>query len=271
MGMTISEKILARAGGLMSARPGETITASIDLAMTHESLRGAWAVLEEVGAPRIWDPERAVNVFDHFVPTPTVMSAQIHKNLRQALKRLGFKHILKENAGVCHQVLPERGFIKPGMLVVGADSHTTTYGAFGAASTGIGMTEMAYVLATGKLWFQVPETIKVTLSGEMGLGVTSKDLLLHLAGRHGADMAQYKAIEFTGPLVSEMSIAQRMTMSNMSVELGAKFGIFASDDRTVEYLEKRVTGDIQPGVGAPGAQAVPNRRYSSGELRPHLL
>lgn len=268
MGMTISEKILARAAGLNQVKPGENVTASIDLAMAHEAMRGVWPILKEVGVSRVWDPDRVVNVFDHFVPAPTVDAAEHHKKLREVVRELGFKHILGENAGVCHQVLPERGFIKPGMLIVGTDSHTTTYGAFGAASTGIGVTEMAYVMATGKLWFRVPETILLVLTGTMGPGVTSKDLLLHIAGRHGSDMAQYKAIEFSGPLAHQLSVAQRMTMSNMSVELGAKFGIFAPDDGTMEYLKGRVKGDMEPLVADEDAEYTSRIELDATGLEP---
>lgn len=239
MGMTLAEKILARASCRKSVRAGEYVVANIDLAMTHEGMRGVYPVLKEAGVKKLWDAEKVVNLFDHWVPAPTVQAAEHHKRIRQAVEEFGIRYAYGENAGICHQVLPEKGHVVPGDLIVGTDSHTVTYGAFGAAGTGIGYSEMAYVLATGKLWFRVPETIQFQMEGDLPPGVMSKDLLLYIAGRYSTEVAQYKAIEFTGSTAQKMSLSSRMTMSNMSVELGAKFGFFAPDEKVAAFLHGR--------------------------------
>ncbi len=198
MGMTLAEKILARASGRGSVKAGDYVTADIDLAMIHEGMRGVYPILKEAGVKKLWDPEKVVNLMDHWVPAPTVQAAVHHQTIRRAAVEYGIRYYYGENAGICHQVLPEKGHVVPGDLIVGTDSHTVTYGAFGAAGTGIGYSEMAYVLATGKLWFRVPETLQFRMEGKLSRGVMSKDLLLYIAGRYSAEVAQYKAVEFTG-------------------------------------------------------------------------
>jgi len=239
MGMTLAEKILARASGRSSVKAGDYVVANVDLAMTHEGMQGAYSILREAGVKKLWNPEKVVNLLDHWVPAPTVEVAIHHRNIRQAVQELSIRYVYGERVGICHQVLPEKGHVVPGDLIVGTDSHTVTYGAFGAAATGVGYSEMAYVLATGKLWFRVPETIQFRMEGELSRGVMSKDLLLHLAGQFSSEVAQYKAIEFTGATAKKMSVASRMTMSNMSVELGAKFGFFEPDEKVDEFLRSR--------------------------------
>ncbi len=258
MGMTIAEKILARASGRSSVKPGDYVTAEIDLAMIHEGMRGVYPILKEAGVKKLWDPEKVVNLMDHWVPAPTVQAAVHHQTIRRAAVEYGLRYYYGENAGICHQVLPEKGHVVPGDLIVGTDSHTVTYGAFGAAGTGIGYSEMAYVLATGKLWFRVPETLQFRMEGSLSRGVMSKDLLLYIAGRYSAEVAQYKAVEFTGSAATDMSLSARMTMSNMSVELGAKFGFFEPDGKVAEFLEGRAKKMYVPvrGDGDASYQAV---------------
>jgi len=241
MGMTMAEKILARASGRDMVLPGEFVTAQIDLAMAHEALAQVFVSLLGIGCEKVWDPSRIVVLLDHYVPASTERYAEIHKLVRMAVKQWGIAHYYGERAGICHQVLPEKGHVLPGMLIVGTDSHTTTYGAFGAAGTGIGFSDMAYVLATGKLWFKVPETIRFCLTGTFPPLVSSKDLLLSIAGTYSAEVAQYRSVEFTGPLAKDLSLAGRMTMSNMAVEIGAKFGFFVPDQKVVDFLEGRTT------------------------------
>jgi len=239
MGMTLAEKILARASGQKEVVPGQYVTAEIDLCMAHEGLAAVFLNLARAGWNKVWDPSRIVSVLDHYVPAPTERSAEVHKVVRAAVKQLGIQNFYGERAGICHQILPEKGHVLPGMLIVGTDSHTTTYGAFGAAGTGIGFTEMAYVFATGKLWFKVPETIRFYMNGNLPERVMSKDILLHIAGKYSTETAQYKAVEFVGPLAEEMSLASRMTMSNMAVEIGAKFGFFVPDQKVFDFLRGR--------------------------------
>ena len=239
MGMTMAEQVLARASGKSEVRPGEYVTANIDCVMTHEGFAGAYRTLVEAGIDKIWDADRVVVVLDHDVPASSVAAAEAHKSIRQAVRKHGIRNWYDMKAGICHQVMPEKGHVIPDELVLGCDSHTTTYGAFGTASTGIGTTEMAYVLATGQLWMRVPPTIQFVLSGQFGPWVTSKDLLLYIAGSYTTEVAQYKAVEFVGPVADGMSIASRMTMSNMGVEIGAKFAFFHADEKTLEFLQGR--------------------------------
>jgi len=260
MGMTLAEKILARASERDEVRPGQYITAKIDIAMCHEGLgMGVSDGLRGAGAKKVWDANKVVCLLDHYVPAPTVKTAEMHKQIRKDIKDFGIEQYYGENEGVCHQVLVEKGHILPGRLIVGTDSHTTTYGALGAAGTGIGFSEMAYVLTTGELWFRVPETIKFEISGELSPLVMSKDVILYIAGKYTAEVAQYKSIEFTGPTAEKMSIASRMTMSNMSMEIGAKFGFFEPDEKTITYLKEITSQPFTPIKG--DADAVYEQTY----------
>lgn len=189
MAMTMAEKVLARASGRASVRPGDYVTAGIDRVMTHEGFAGCYRVLSRAGVNQVWDPERIVVLLDHSVPPPDIASAETHKLVREGVARYGIKNWYDMKAGICHQVMPERGHVIPGELVLGCDSHTTTYGAFGTAATGIGVSEMAYVLATGELWLKVPPTLRFVLSGEFAPRVTSKDLILHIAGKYTTEVA----------------------------------------------------------------------------------
>ncbi len=244
MGMTMAEKILGRASGLESAKAGQYVTATVDRIMTHDSFARCAITLKELGIKKLFDPDRVVVLVDHFFPAPTVAMAEAQRIIRQAVEEFGVRNYLGF-AGVCHQVLSEGGFILPGRLVLGTDSHSTTYGAFGAAGAGIGTTEMVYVLATGELWMQVPSTIRFDLKGEPPAGIMSKDIILHLAGVFGTEVAQYRAIEFAGPVSSRMSIASRMTISNMGVEIGAKFAFFEADDKTIDFLKERTSEELE--------------------------
>lgn len=245
MGKTLAEKILARASKRDEVRSGEYVTADIDLAMNTDQLYLVYRILSEAGIKKVWDPNKVVSLIDHYSPPPTVESAEIGKKIREAVKSLGIKNFYDQRAGVAHQVLPENGWILPGQLIVATDSHTTTYGAFGAAGTGIGVSEMAYVLSTGRLWFMVPQTIKFYISGRLKPRVMSKDIILHIAGRYSIEVAQYKSVEFDGPMVKEMSLESRMTMSNMAVEIGAKFGLFEPDEKVTHYLFQRTDKSFQ--------------------------
>ena len=270
MGMTFAEKILAKSSGKSVVNPGEFVTATIDLAATHEAFAMAFKVLKEAGIQSVWNPDKIVNILDHWVPASTERAATMHKTIRQLIKELGIKNAYDVKSGICHQVFMEKGHILPGQLIVGADSHTTTYGALGAAGTGIGTTEMAYVLATGKLWFKVPETIKFVLKGKLGGMITSKDIILFIAGKYSSEIAQYKSIEFTGPVADAMSLSSRMTMSNMSVELGAKFGFFAVDDKTIEFLKPIVNGEIYPFSADTDAKYEAVYEVNVSEIEPQI-
>ncbi len=245
MGVTLAEKILARASGREHVRPGEYVTVDIDLAMAHEGFAAVYLGLLGAGINKVWNPDRIVVLLDHAVPAPNVRYAGVHKMVREAVKNLGIKNFYDVKEGVCHQVLQEKGHVLPGMLIVGTDSHTTTYGALAAAGTGIGFTEMAYVFATGKLWFRIPETIKFEISGKLPYNVMSKDVILNLLGKYSAEAAQYKSVEFSGSLSKELTISSRMTMSNMALEMGAKFGFFEIDQKARDYLRSKTREPIK--------------------------
>ena len=245
--MNLTEKILAKAAGKRKVLPEEIVEAKIDVAMIHD-LTGPLAIqaFEKI-AERVWDSSKIVVIFDHQVPADSTRSAELQKTMREFVKKQGINNFYDVGrGGICHQVMPESGYIRPGEVIVGADSHTCTYGALGAFATGIGSTEMAAVLATGRLWFKVPETIKIEVKGAFQPHVSPKDLILRIIGDIGADGATYKAIEFRGSAIREMEIDGRLTLCNMVVEMGAKNGIMDPDEKTLAYLRKRVTVPLTP-------------------------
>lgn len=253
--MNITEKILAQASGEKEVSPGETVEARIDVAMVHD-LTGPLAVesFNKIGVGKVWDNTAIVVILDHQVPADSVRSAELQKIMRAFAKEQGIKNFYDVGqGGICHQIMAEKGYVKPGEVIVGADSHTCTYGAIGAFATGIGSTEMAAVFATGKLWFRVPRVIKVDVAGKFQKWVTPKDLILELIARIGADGAIYKGIEFTGPTIRNMSIDGRMTICNMVVEMGAKNGIVEPDEITLRYLTSRTKERVNPVKSDPDA------------------
>ncbi len=242
MGMTITEKILAKAAGRKEVKPGELVDARIDVVLFID-VTGPAAVkmLEEKGIDKVFDPEKIVVTPDHFQPAKDIKSAELHKRLDEWAKRQKIKYYYKiGKAGVCHALLPEQGHIRPGEVIIGPDSHTCTYGAFAAFGTGVGSTDLAAAIAMGQLWFKVPASIKFVLNGSLGHGVYSKDVILTIIARIGTDGALYKAMEFVGPALAQMSMEARMTITNMAIEAGAKNGIIGFDDVTKQYLEGRL-------------------------------
>ncbi len=246
--MNIIEKILANASGKQEVSPGEIVEAKIDVAMTHD-LTGPLAIksFHEIGAKKVWDSNKVVIIIDHLVPASSVISAELHKTVRNFAEEQHIENFYDVGrGGVCHQVMPEKGHVRPGEVIVGSDSHTCTYGAFGAFATGIGSTEMAAVFATGKLWFRVPEVIKVDVTGKFKKLVTAKDLTLKIVGKIGADGAIYKGLEFGGSTIRDMTIDGRMVLSNMAVEMGAKAGLIEPDKKTVDYVKARTDKPFTP-------------------------
>jgi 3-isopropylmalate/(R)-2-methylmalate dehydratase large subunit len=239
--MNITEKILAKASGKDVVHPGEIVDAKVDMIMVHD-LTGPLAVeaFKKIGVQKVWDNQKAVVILDHQVPAESVKAAELHKTMRQFAKDQKLRLYDIGRGGICHQVMPEKGHVVPGTVIVGADSHTCTYGAFGAFATGIGSTEAAAVFATGKIWLKVPEAIKINVTGQFPNFVTPKDLILSIIGRMSVGGAIYESAEFTGPTIKAMSIAGRMTLCNMAVEMGAKNGIIEPDETTRKFLEGRV-------------------------------
>jgi len=236
---TMSEKILARASGKEYVEAGDIIIANIDVAMTHD-LTGPLSVesFEKIGAEKVWDASKIVIPFDHQVPADSIDSANNHIIMREFVEKQGIENFYDVNAGVCHQILPEKGHVVPGEVIVGADSHTCTHGALGAFATGIGSTDMAMVFAEGNLWFKVPETNRFNVTGQLKDNVYAKDVILHIIGEMGADGSTYKACEFAGETIMNMSVSDRMVLCNMAIEMGGKTGLVEPDDKTIDYVEK---------------------------------
>ncbi|MBS7611427.1 3-isopropylmalate dehydratase large subunit [Candidatus Bathyarchaeota archaeon] len=239
--MNIVEKILCRVSGKSVVEPGEIIRAKVDRLMFHD-LTGPLTVkaFKEIGVSKVWDPDRVVVIFDHLVPPNGERAALNQKIIREFVKEQKIKWFYDiGRGGICHQVMVEKGHAKPGELIIGADSHTCTYGAVGAFSTGMGATDVAAVLATGETWLRVPETVCVKIDGELGDMVTSKDVILYVIGCLGVSGAVYKAVVFKGSTVERMSVSGRMTMCNMAVEMGAKTGIVEPDHVTEQFFKSK--------------------------------
>jgi len=269
--MTIAEKILARSSGRRTVSSGEIVKAKIDVAMMVDVTAPlAIRSMREMGRERVWDPERVIIVLDHLAPASSIAAAETHRTLRNFAKGQGIRGLYEVGEGICHQILPEKGHVRPGEVVVGADSHTCTHGAFGAFATGVGSMDMAAVLATGKLWFRVPETVRVEIEGRLPEMVTPKDVILEVIGRIGADGATYKAVEFHGATVREMSIAGRMTLCNMAIEMGGKTGIVEADEKTLEYLKGRAEAPLRPVRSDADAEYSERFTFEVTELEPRV-
>jgi 3-isopropylmalate/(R)-2-methylmalate dehydratase large subunit len=236
-GQTLAEKILSRASGEQRVVPGQIIEGRVDLAMMHEQGAQTVAPFQQMGATKVWDPERVVIAIDHWVPASTEGAAVLHRILRKFAAEYKLPHFYDVgNHGICHQILAENGWVVPGDLAVGTDSHTNMLGAMGSVAAGIGPTEMAAVLALGRLWLKVPPTIRVNVKGSFGRGVTAKDLVLRTLGEVKTTGATYKAVEWGGPTVEALSMPERFTICNMTTEMGAKCGMVAPDEKTFDYL-----------------------------------
>ncbi len=266
--MTFAQKVLSRVSG-HEVREGEIVSAKIDLAMSHENSALVLKAFREIGAKGIWNKDKVVMLFDHRVPAPTVKAAEAHREVREYASQEEIPHFYDAGEGICHQVLPEKGHVLPGMLIVGTDSHTTTYGALGAFSTGIGATEMAAVWSTGELWLKVPETKRMHIHGALSPRVSSKDVILSIIGDQGADGCDYQCVEFVGEAVDSFSMASRMVLSNMSVEMGAKAGVCFPDQKTREWLSQRTDKEWEAVVSDEEAE-VHEKDYEVSGLAPQV-
>ena len=229
-------QILAQAAGRNRVIPGEFIVVKVDLAEINDLYLQVILSFKEMGGDKVWDPRKITFVMDHYAPAPTIKAAENQRKMRKFAMEQGIKYFFDINRGVCHQVMPEEGLVWPGMLLVATDSHTTTHGAFGAFSTGIGATDMAAVLLTGEIWFRVPEIIKINIRGKIGKRIMAKDIILYIISQLGTDVALYKAIEFDGEAVKELSLDERLVLCNMSVEMGAKATYIRPDEKVMEYI-----------------------------------
>jgi 3-isopropylmalate/(R)-2-methylmalate dehydratase large subunit len=268
---TIAQKILARHAGLEEAKPGKIVKAEIDFAfMPALTAALAFYAMYDMNITEVFDPEKVTILCDHIAPATNITNATLHKECRRIAKEQDLKYFYDINSGVCHQIIPENGHVYPSMLLVGADSHTCTHGAFGAFATGIGSTDMGAAIGTGKLWFKVPETIKVRVEGSLKRNVMSKDVILRAAGVLGADGATYCSLEFSGSTIKEMSIGARMTLCNMAIELGGKTGICEPDQKTYEFLEGRVMHEYHPVYSDIDAVYMDKLVIDGANLEPHI-
>ena len=267
MGETVIEKIIRNNVG-HTVKPGDIVTVNVDRVMIHDIFIPFVAEkFEEMGFKKLWDPDKVVLIYDHLVPASQLDDTR-HFHVGDAFaEKYGMKNVHRSD-GICHQLMTEAGYVKPGNIVFGTDSHTTTYGCVGAFSSGIGYTEMASILGTGTMWIKVPETIKVVIDGELPANVMSKDVILRLIGDLGADGATYRALEFTGSAVKNMSVASRMTIANMAIEAGAKCALFTPDEKTAEYCEIELNDFQKSLVGDGDAAYLKTMTYRGKDFVP---
>ena len=267
MGLTVIEKISRNNIG-KAVKAGEIVTVNVDRVMIHDIFIPFVATkFEEMGFKKLWDSDKVVLIYDHLVPASQVDDTRHFKVGNEFVKKYGMKNIHRAD-GICHQLMTEAGYVKPGNIVFGTDSHTTTYGCVGAFSSGIGYTEMASILGTGTMWVKVPETIKVNITGKLPENVMAKDIILKLIGDLGADGATYKALEFAGDTIENMTVASRMSMSNMAIEAGAKCALFTPDEKTAEYCEITLTDKEKDLVGDEDAVYCRTINYKAEDFVP---
>ncbi len=268
--MTLAEKLLARAAGRDEVRPGEFVTCKLDLVLANDITAPiAIEKFREMGAERVFDPERVVLVADHYTPNKDIKAAQQVKFVRDFAREQGLPHYYEAcGGGIEHIILPEKGLVVPGDVVVGADSHTCTYGGLGAFSTGVGSTDAAAAMATGELWFRVPESMLFIYRGELGRWMTGKDLILHTIARIGVDGALYRAMEFRGPVIEKLGMSDRFTMCNMAIEAGGKAGLVAPDATTEAWVKPRARREYTMLQPDPDAEYVEVHEFDCTELEP---
>ena len=268
MGMTLAEKILSRHVG-REVKPGEIVLAAIDATVSHDSNRPQAAeIFKNLGGKKVFNPQRVAMMLDHHYPAMAEANAKIHKLIRDFSQEQG--NIFYEGEGICHMVMPENGHILPGEILVGTDSHTCTSGAIGAFAAGVGSTDMGFALITGKLWFMVPETIRMNVTGKLPPGVFAKDVILYIIATVTAEGATYKSVEFAGPVIDNFSMDARFTLCNMAVEMGAKVGMVAPDQTTLEWVKPRAGREFTPDVPDPDAGYAEVMEFEVSDLSPYV-
>ena len=266
MKQTLAQRLVARAAGRSTVTPGEIVTCKVDLAMVHDSSgpRRLKPMLEHLGA-KVWDPTKVVVITDHYLPEYDDESRKILRIARDWVREAGVDNFY-DAQGICHVVLPERGHLRPGMFAVGGDSHSPTGGAFAAYMFGVGATEMLGVMVTGEIWLKVPHTIAIEFDGAFAPGVSAKDAMLFLIGRYGMDGGQYQAVEYRGPAIRKLPMQERMTLCNMTAELGGQTGLIASDDVTRDYLQR----EVEIWDSDADAPLLAHHRFRADELPPQV-
>jgi len=270
MGHTFVEKVLARKAGLDSVVPGQIVTVRPDKLLTHDNTSAIAGQFRKIGVSKVADPDMSVIVLDHVTPAASETYAASHQATRQFVVEQGISSFYDIGEGICHQVLPEKGHAWPGAVIVGSDSHTPTYGAFGAFAAGIGRTEAAAVMATGQIWLRVPESLRIVVNGTLPDRVSAKDVILHIIGDLRADGADYRSVEFAGETVRDMSIASRMVLTNMAAEMGAKNAVVEPDEVTRAWLQGRVEHDYEEVRADPDATYERVITYDVSELAPQV-
>lgn len=268
MGMTIAEKILAAKSGKSAVSPGEIVDAYPDLVMSHTATWRSASVMQRVGATKLYDPDRLAIVLDHISPAKTEKYAADQQTSRNFARQHGVAKFYDIDSGIAHLVLMEAGHVKPGDLIVGTDSHCTIYGSLGALGTGIGYTEVASVWITGKLWMKVPSSVRIVVDGSFAAGVYAKDLMLHLIGSLGADGCGYQSVEFYGEAVPSLSVSDRMTITNLAMEMGVKCAFVPPDENTAEYLRERLKDEYHPVYADADASYEREIAVRLGDLEP---
>ncbi len=268
---TMAEKILINHIDAKDVEPGEIVDATIDIAMSHEMM-GTRVLphLDEIGTSKVWDPDRVVMILDHWTPAPTVEAATIHQRIRKFVRDHKIQNFYDVGRGICHQVLVEEGHVRPGEILVGTDSHTTTAGAFGTLATGIGATDMAIVLTTGRLWLRVPDTIRIEIKGKLPSKVMGKDIILHLLGQLGVDGATFQAIEYHGDALTHLSLDAWMTLTNMAVEAGAMAALIPPDQRVKEYIQNMTPQPFTPVYPDKDARYLQSYEFDVTDLAPQV-
>lgn len=270
MGQTFAQKVLAGKAGLDRIEVGRIVEIEPDVCLSHDNTAAIAKFFAEIGVERVKDPDKFVVVLDHVVPAAEEKYAQNHKEIREFVAKNGIERFYDVGVGICHQVLPEKGFALPGRLILGADSHTTTYGAFGAFSAGIGRSEMAVLYATSRIWLKTPASFEMAVNGRLADPVTAKDLVLHIIGSIGADGALYKSVEYTGEAIEAMSLGSRMVLCNMAIEMGAKNGYCAPDDKTYAFLESRAETEYTPVFPDDDAEYERVLEFDASSLEPQV-
>ena len=270
--MTITEKILARAAGEDQVAPGEFITCPLDLVLVND-ITGPIALEEfgKMGAKEVFDPAKMVVVADHATPNKDIKAATNTKLLRDFARQQGIRHFYEaQGGGIEHIILPEKGLVRPGQVVIGADSHTCTYGALGAFATGVGSTDAAAAMARGECWFRVPESLKFVFGGQLNKWVSGKDLILYTIGQIGVDGARYMAMEFSGPVIDDLPMADRFTICNMAIEAGAKNGIIVPDRTTLEWVHQRADENFEVFSSDADAEYAQVYEFDGANIEPQV-
>ncbi|MCE5201009.1 MAG: 3-isopropylmalate dehydratase large subunit [Synergistaceae bacterium] len=270
MGKTFAEKALGRAAGY-EVTANQVVTVEPDWCMSHDNTGPISRTFKKIGVKNVWKPERLVVILDHGVPAPSTDHAENHKEAREFMREQGATHFydVSSAGGVCHQKFPEEGFALPGLVIIGSDSHTCTYGAFGAFATGIGRSEMAAAWATGQIWFKVPESMKINVTGKFNKGVSAKDFILKVMGDVKSDGADYMSVEFHGQGILDMSISERMTLCNLGIEMGAKNAVCPPDQKVLDYIKgKEKVSGWEPLWADPDARYVKELSYDLSDIVP---